>query len=565
MSTPNSIAIGDIRFLDNCVPELTAGEYQIDVTHTIQEASFSVNTMFEAKQKFEVVAPRFALPAGTILTRYPHPMEESDFHESLPFVVFNDKHLPWMRALNGGSTTMPPSWVALMIFKQTELLYTPPPAPAQSDPTLATVRPITFNATTGAITIGAADPNVICPAISLDDYEQSIAGLSATTIDITMSTFQALAPQLSELPYLAHVRQINTGGQTIDGITGNGYYSVVLGNRLPPPAATPTKYIAHLVSLEGWENYLLNANTPPNPYPSTKTARIISLDSWTFTNDPNGADFAALVNNLNIGTLCLPFNPPATWATPTPVQAEVKTRYNNGYTALNYTTRLGQKSFAWYRGPFTPTVPNMVQNTLPGFTTGGVPLTNPDEAIIYDPVNGVFDQSFAVAFEIGKMVTLANKSASLAIWQWKRDGVNLLQILNKLLSPFYNQTTGSPLATRKLAATPKVGAAAPSPAPAPAPDWEKIKSDLTNAQAGHQTFADYVSTGLGQHFAQNNAEPVQSPVQLADMTKLSSHNNPDTSAKHMPGLLTSVELKQVAETGQDPHTIILKKLFQSLL
>jgi hypothetical protein len=547
MKKLNELPAGNIQFLDNSVPAITSGQYLIDVQHSIADPSYNIDTTFAASQSFLVNGPRFALPPGKVQSRFPLPNAENDFHQNLAFMVFNDQNLPWSRTLNGASALPnPPSWLALMIFKPGEISYTPPPLPDQPNPTSSVIRPIAavLNPETG----------VVGPAITLNDYEKSLASLSAVTIDVLGATFQSLAPQLNELPYIGHLRQINTGGQTTDGVTGNGYYSILMANRLPDPSAT-NKYTAHLVSLEGWENYLPGA-ADPKAFPEGSLARLVSLDSWTFTSMPQGADFLHLVENLKVGTLQLALTLPQQWEAPAQVQAEVTARYKNGFVALNYTTRLGQNSFGWYRGPFNPVVPALIENTLPGFTgEGRTPLTTSDEALIYDQVNGVFDLSYAVAFETGRMLTLGNKSAALAVWSWKRDAMQLLQILSNLLAGYDTQAAPTPFSTRREQ---KPGLNAKNI------DWAAIRADLLHRNRGHQKFVEYVSGSLGKHFLTGYKNERVSPIKICDPSKLSSHNDPANGAKHLPGLLSKAELEELSATGEDPYVLIVRKLKNTL-
>ncbi len=507
-----------------------------------------------------VNGPRFALTPGTVQSNFPTAGAQKDFHETLPFIVFNDQYLPWNIDMVNNDPAYPPSWMALMIFKDNpgdcELIYTPPAPPAQPNPTLSTVRLVSdiLHPPTG--TLG--------PQLSLTTYETTLTGLSATTIDVLGTTFQALAPSLAELPYLAHVRQINTGGQTIDGLNGDGFYSVVLCNRLPypvpgDPGATPPvmpsaqKYIAHLVSLEGWNDYLPGGGST---FADGEIARLISLNSWTFTSDPAGPDFAELVNKLCVGPLNLPLNPPKNWSAPQTVQTELNNKYTDGYVALNYTTRLGQATLAWYRGPFTPGVPNMIQNTLPGYfnTDGGAPITTPDEAIIYDPAFGTFDLSYAIAFETGRMVTLANRTAALAVWNWKKDGINLLQLLNNLVEEAQAGAGSTLLSRRRTSKMVKDGVI----------DWELIKAQLKDKHAGPRNFLGYLSTSFGARFTGLNARNQTGPIQVCDPSKLSRHNDPQKPGRYLAGLLSPDEMDELSSTGQDPYVFIIEKLNRTL-
>jgi len=335
------------------------------------------------------------------------------------------------------------------------------------------------------------------------------------------------------------------------GLNGTGSYSVLIGNRLPD-ASSSNKYIAHVVSLEGWEAYLPGTERMQT-FETGQAARLISLYSWTFTSTNEGPNFQQLIDQLSVGGLCLTLN--NSWDNPTSAQAEVVARYNNGYVALNYNTRIGLNNFAWYRGPFSPTPPLMIQNTLPVFLGSGAPFTNADDAIIYDAAHGVFDLSYAVAFETGRVVTLASKSASLAIWKWKKDAVKLLQILNNLVAEAENSGTVTPLSKRKKAAAATKDNCI---------DWEDIKRKLKDTHAGPKAFMHYVAGPFGEHFTARKRGIPNAAINICDPSKLSSHNDANKSAKYLPGLLSHEELNELAESGKDPYVYIIEKLNKNI-
>jgi hypothetical protein len=86
--------------------------------------------------------------------------------------------------------------------------------------------------------------------------------------------FGALLSDAAGLRYLAHARQVDAtakDAQTL-GIVGDGWYSVVMGARLPdpPPAgsAQGRRNICHLVSLEGLEGVVGSALPGAGPSPA---------------------------------------------------------------------------------------------------------------------------------------------------------------------------------------------------------------------------------------------------------------------------------------------------------
>jgi hypothetical protein len=100
----------------------------------------------------------------------------------------------------------------------------------------------------------------------------------------------------------------------------------------------------------------------------------------------------------------------------------VQQALGEGYAALSYQTLIGDQTFAWYRGPFLP-------RPKPRFAGVDGPYTSAAAAMIYDQKNGLFDQSYAAAWQTGRLLALSDSSFGAKLMQWRRKGnrtVNLL-------------------------------------------------------------------------------------------------------------------------------------------
>ena len=537
MSDLNTIGELKMRFVDNTIPALPAGTYEIEVHHTITEHSYKIEKDYTASQRFVVKAPRFTLPVGVVQSQFPLQGADVDFHVNLPYIVFRHEHLPWARSLANGDLLSP--WMALMIFTPNELVYSPPNN-GEPNPTRATVRSID-------VVANYSQNNIKGPVLYIDDAEKTAGGpLKAETIDVLADTFRQLAPQQTELQYLAHVRTVDSAGNAADGEAGKQTYAALLANRFGDPAQDQP-YIAHVVSLEGWANYLPGGS---EPVVTGQTLRLVSLYSWNFTGKAAGISFGALVKNMTAGTLKLPFVAPASWGSDpqnySAARKEVQKKYNNGYVAMDYDTRTGEESFAWYRGPFTPTVPLLIKNLEPQVKEGEylTRVSSADKAIIYDAETGTFDHSYAVAWEMGRMLTLANRPAALAIWQWKNTGIQKIQTLNRIIADKQKKQ-------RKL-----LGTAAPLKSLLDTMNWQQVKDDLTDDQAGTYTFMDYLGRTLGKHILGDRDE--QPVVSVLDPTGLQQHGD------SMPGVLNKEAMLAAMEKGIDPHVLISNLLNEAL-
>ena len=415
-----SVNDATIQFFDNVLPPLTAQDYRIAATQTIDilEQYEPPALPYSNVRRIRVTGPHFALGPNEVFSFNPPANSQADYSTMLPHVVLATRTTPWSIALKGQVSSGPlvSPWMALLLFTPEEII-SPPTIPGQA---LSLTRTQTI-----ALASYLEPPScVLGPKFSVDDVNDFLAsypGLNVTTIDVTPGTLTAIAPTLGELPYLAHARFVNTEAQEMLGAGEDGWFSVVVGNRLPFGSANCV-YIAHLVSLEGFSDYLHGGATFPT---GTEAVRLISLASWTF-NSAKGADFAALMKHLDIDTLRLPTKTlmgPARSA----LQPTVAAALDDGYTALRYQTRLGEETVGWYRGPFVPR--RVVRNIQPSYSASEAALVYNPSSLPADPSTGMFDLSFSVAWQIGRLLALADSEFLATLLAWIREKNSVAQLL----------------------------------------------------------------------------------------------------------------------------------------
>src|SRR5438477_6990580 len=114
------VPVGDIKLYDNYVPALEAGNWFIQVNHTLQQGTTTVNTdPLSAVQEFVVSAPQFALDPTEIISKYPPEGSSGRYGEVLPNIVLGEPLLPWERSMKA-PTRQP--WLALLVFTDDELV-----------------------------------------------------------------------------------------------------------------------------------------------------------------------------------------------------------------------------------------------------------------------------------------------------------------------------------------------------------------------------------------------------------------------------------------------------------
>ena len=417
------IPTGDLKLYDNFLPALKANNWFIQVDQVLTHNQTTVNSdTLSSLQEFIVTAPQFSVPPVEIMNKYPPAGSSGRYGEVLPHMVFKQPLLPWERKLGTQDKT---PWLALLVFTVDELMG------GTNSPTHAQTTTIKDFLTPNA--------QILKPTLIKEDDIPDTD--SCQFIQISTTLFKDILPRLSELPYLAHCRQVNTGDKAILGLDEHGLFSVVMANRFPAIPAegeAAVKNVVHLVSLEGYADVLTDT---PN-FDNYSSVALLSLASWSFQALPDHKeDFRGLMLQMvaseTSGGTVHPEKlwlrvPPGLIDTATPAGVEAAKRLGDGFVPLGYHTRTGEDSFAWYRGPLTPLRTTAIQKNGPFLTA--------DSALIYDKTQGVFDFSLAAAWEIGRASALSNKTFGQKVLDFRRK-IHLLtdQLLDRLQSDHFSQ------------------------------------------------------------------------------------------------------------------------------
>jgi hypothetical protein len=225
---------GHVIFHSACRPALQAGEYSLRVAHELGHASGKVNSGSkplpgERITPFAIDAPRFTLDPSMIHAVFPPTNGVGSYVSRLPMIVLRRRTLPWERSLAAGNDA---PWLAVLLFEKGE-------ATTLSPCTVADVLD-------GAGGIGS-------PLLNLPDVSPTARALPCMGLELPLDLFKDIAPMASEIPLLTHVRQVNTDDKELMGMDDDGWFAVVVGNRLPEPGK---RYEACLVSLEGTAAFL---------------------------------------------------------------------------------------------------------------------------------------------------------------------------------------------------------------------------------------------------------------------------------------------------------------------
>ncbi|MER7468381.1 hypothetical protein [Streptomyces sp. NPDC097981] len=373
----------DIHFHDDHVAPAPAGLYQLTLEHEVTGDKVGSDKLPPVRQEFEIRAPQFTLDGSFVHALHPAPAAVGSFERVLPHITFNRLILPWERTLDPSETGFP--WLALLLFAEEEL---PGDPKAQGHVDSRTVRDL----------LTPGDTGVLVPGIRLDDVPAELHDSTCTTIDVPAEVFAALVPRRADLPFLCHVRKVRDRQASAVRLASGevlevGDHSVVVANRFPRTAG---RHAAHLVSLEGFADHVDGGR------PEQSVVRLVSLLAWSFEArpDPTG-HFDALVRRLAEDPAGLGLRLP--YEQPTGARSTATERLDLGYAPVDYGLPSGERTFAWYRGPFTPVVAQSVPRPAEGWRAV-------DEALVYVADTGVFDVGYAVAFALGRALALSDQN-----------------------------------------------------------------------------------------------------------------------------------------------------------
>ncbi|MER5775388.1 hypothetical protein ABT144_14025 [Streptomyces sp. NPDC002039] len=391
------------RFFDHRIPSLYAGRYRIDNRQTLRDVGGQDRVIDAAPQPFDVVQPRFSFDPTGINAQFPVPDAVGTYSQTLPHINLDAPGLPWNRPLGPDQPASVP-WMALLVFREDEL---PEDPDAVGLVKAGTVRRLLDGA------LGAGKPPALPPeSLRPDEYDEQCA-----TVLVPGALFDAVKPLPGEMGHLAHLREGGRPDATRAGTDpepDEGELNAVLvANRFP--AAAGGRHVAHLVSLEGFDQYL----TAPSP---NGGVRLVSLASWSFTTEPDsGIGFGDLAQHLASADGITPrpaddlrLRVPATGpASPAGPQKEALERMAGGAVALPQRLETGERTFAFYRGPLTARPARKLPE--PAATR----LDSPGEALVYLQQYGVFDTAYAAAFTAGRTLALADAEFRGALLEFR--------------------------------------------------------------------------------------------------------------------------------------------------
>ncbi len=368
-----------MRFTDYIRPPLKAGRYTVKASQKVTQPE---QEEFKAETSFYIAGHVFTLPVEEIFSCFPAAEESGEFETFLPYIVLENRTFPWEQVITGDRDGVPVPWVALMVF-----------ADGEAEEQDMTVKQLLG----GQEGIYFPDRSKL-PAVFCEGEEDP-----CHVVDVPKKLFDLVMPKVEELSLLCHVKQVDLA-KTEDSICErDGFFSVVCGSRLIPSGAdTPVKSTVHLVSLLGYEDM--------TGIPDGDKVRLVSLYHWNvYSQKQSEENFPAVIEHLrkNCGVMG--------YDRDTELQRQ-------GSSVKEHITRTGEKTYSLYCSPLLPFLNEEELDTEQRHTADG--------RLIYDKSIGMLDVTYSAAWQLGRMVTLAQQGMAEKI---RQDRVEIKQEAHRQL------------------------------------------------------------------------------------------------------------------------------------
>lgn len=377
---------GEITFYDSSQAPLKSASYELTVTQSIDIGPEGDNPPdYTATQSLEVTASRFSIQPTDLQSVYPPGNHAGNFAEVLPHVVLT-QDLPWARPIVPDDITDNTPWLALLVVHDSE-------KEKIKGPVTETVADL-------------VDPsnNTVVPDLPNLTSEEEKTQVQLMQVDLTF--FKAIAPSLSDLPFLTHVRNVDT----TDKVTGlaNGMWSMVVANRLPASSEDSAHVnTVYLVSLEGHSQHLAGSSV------SGDMINLAVLAQWQFTVSSFPGDFLSLLQNIRKTDQNQVLRMPSeSVAGDSYAQKTVEEAISLGFVPTQTQLLEGEQTTAWLRGVLTPW-PNREDPLETSYSVS-------DHAIRYNPENGMFDFTYASAWQIGRLLALSDSNFVNQMQNWRQ-------------------------------------------------------------------------------------------------------------------------------------------------
>jgi len=434
--------VGEMLLHDYIMPPLYDGRYRLDVSTRVK-VDGTDQPLENRLAYFDVDGPRFTLAAPEVAGVFPPRNGHGPFDEAIPHIALGRRTLPWERPfsaarasvegtpLNAGGTPIP--WMALLIFEESECII-------DTKQKISSRLPADVVARLGV------------PGDQLVD-----------TVTASRDLIVDLMPSYEELALLTHVRQVNVDDRELAAGDSDGFFAVVMGNRIlqrnakyrcclvsieertdlvPEHPPAPDAGV-HIVDTVGFSNEVLietmaDYSSQPGTRPEyaslskagmaiSKAPAAVAVDKgraakFETTIDISKSPYDALFQKSLILLTTWVFECTGSASFRALMQgldvgmigkpqASGPQMTDTGHLRVEAVNRLGAPETVFYRSPLAP---------MPLSRDPNGPYHSADQARRVAPDVGAEDVSYACAFEVGRLLAAADARLAQELMRWRR-------------------------------------------------------------------------------------------------------------------------------------------------
>lgn len=407
-----------ISFLSYHEPQLKSGDYTIKVEQEViqtpnptkadEHPTAGTLETFTATKQIFVGGERFSIPKNQIYHRFPPEGNVGDHSNDLPSIMLNRSTLPWERFAQEESGALTVPWLYLFVFDDDDIQSgNVKVSTADTGTVIDFFQPGTAPPDNPPMIVLEEEPG---EKTSSGDYNP--AKVNVVQVNTSWATNNKIFPDTNELELLTGVR-VNSDVTTDSAHPDTPVFpadaiemSICIANRLPKQGV---KSYAHLLSLENRIDSHGDIDTSKQGM-NGDFISFISLTDWSFTCTKEGKEsFTELLTNLGQSDFRFPpLNPNV------PGASVAEDYLSRGAVALPHHLKEGGQSISWYHGPL------MGGSRSADAKLPTLPVRRSDDLLLLDDNLNMLNTSYASAWELGRMLTINNKSMSMDIYAWKR-------------------------------------------------------------------------------------------------------------------------------------------------
>lgn len=450
-----TVPIGTMKVYPSVRPALSAGVHDVEMRQTIDQGG----TVPSVTRHVDVTAPRFKLAPNEILSVFPPPNALGMFETRLPQIALKRRTLPWERPSNEEPIASRPPWLALVVLADGEANFRSNVAIADALPADVRARlQVTETGTCDVLEVSRTvvdkvfpredELQLLChvrevnlldtefatgdddgfvavvisnrlpqPGVRYGCYLVSVEGRLAELPDPQPPVDDLGPPFVFEIDRAALQRASYADNPSLGGMALGATHEPITApfSALAQPWSSAAGLVVPAVDPQVQQasfagSFLFDAiDFKTIEGIAVELVRFPVLAHWSFECEGAG-DFQSLMQNLDVGllgTVVAPAGEPGEQPVPPPQVTDT------GHTVIEHLTRRGEPATAWYRGPLTPREVHR--------RAAGAPYHAADQARRLAE-DGREDLSEAAAFEIGRLLALAEPRFVAEVQAWRRTG-----------------------------------------------------------------------------------------------------------------------------------------------